>query len=106
MSMFLFSFLKGLIPGPPENLTKVEIQSRSAKISWEAPLIKGEGTITYIITEQQDLFKGLKQTQLKKNLTGLKPYTTYTVKVLSTNSHGKNESAFRILTFRTAEAGI
>ena len=68
--------------------------------------ILGEGTITYIITEQQGLFNKLEQTQLEKSLTGLKPYTTYKVKVLSTNSHGKNESAFRILTFRTAEAGI
>ena len=104
--MFLFSFFKGLIPGPPENLKKIKIQTHSVKISWEAPLIKGEGTITYIITEQQGLFNKLEQTQLEKDLTGLKPATTYTVKVLSTNSHGKNESAFRILTFGTAEAGI
>lgn len=104
--MFLFSFFKGLIPGPPENLKKIKIQTHSVKISWEAPLIKGEGTITYIITEQQGLFNKLEQTQLEKDLTGLKPATSYTVKVLSTNSHGKNESAFRILTFGTAEAGI
>ena len=104
--MFLFLFFKELIPGPPENLKKIKIQTHSVKISWEAPLIKGEGTITYIITEQQGLFNKLEQTQLEKDLTGLKPATSYTVKVLSTNSHGKNESAFRILTFGTAEAGI
>ena len=104
---YLHDFLKELrLPGPPENLKTVKILSHSVKISWEAPLIKSDGLISYIITEQQGLFKELKQTQLETILTGLKPYTTYKVKVLSTNSYKKNESAYKILTFKTAEAGI
>ena len=107
LSKYLHVFLKGLrLPGPPENLKTVKILSHSVNISWEAPLIKGDGLISYIITGQKGFFTEFKQTQLEKNLTGLKPYTTYEVKVLSTNSYKKNESAYKILTFKTAEAGI
>ena len=100
-------FFKGLrLPGPPENLKTVKVLSHSVNISWEAPLIKGDGVISYIITEQQGLFKELKQTELEKTLTGLKPFTTYKVKVLSTNSYKSDESAYRILSFQTTQAGI
>ena len=100
-------FFKGLLPDKPTNLTFTNIKSRSAEITWQAPLNTEDGSLERFLiklTKQNSLIwsktTGIQNTYTLDNLT---PYTTYKMSVAAGNKHGFGEEIIK--SFTTLEEG-
>ena len=90
-----FPLTLALLPDQTTNLIVNNIKSRSAEISWQDPVITGDGRLTRFrikLKKDNSLIQNIITNKVNQyTLNNLIPFTTYEITVAAGNKHGFGE---------------